>query len=64
MVFSLVQVGCLQLIFGLLAFDGVISSKLGYLWLFLLAAPLMSAFELFRGSVVGFFSRSEIEFVI
>ena len=34
-VFSLVQVGCLKLVFGLLAHDGVISPMLGWLWLFL-----------------------------
>ena len=28
------------------------------------AAPLMSAFGLFRGSALGFFSRSEVELVI
>ena len=37
---------------------------LGWLRLFLLAAPLSSAFRLFCGSALGFLSRSEIEFVI
>ena len=63
-VFALVRVGCLQLIFGLLSLDGIISHMLGWLRLFLSTTPLMSAFRLFRGSVLGFFSRSEIEFVI
>ena len=63
-VFALVRVGCLQLVFGLLALDGVISPMHGWLRLFPSFAPLMSAFRLFHGSFLDFFSRSEIEFVI
>ena len=63
-VFTLIRVGYLQLFFGLFALDGFISPMFGCLRLFLPAAPLISAFELFSGSGLGFFSRSEIEFII
>ena len=63
-VFALVRVGCLQLVFSLLALDGVISPILGWLRLSPSVAPLLSVSGLFYGSALGFFSRTEIEFVI
>ena len=55
---------CLQLVFSLLALVGFISPMLGWLRLNLLDAALSSAFGLFRGSTLVFFSRPEIEFVV
>ena len=63
-IFALVRVGCFQLVFRLLTFDGFIFPMLGWLRLFLSVAPLMSAFGLFRESALGFFSRSKIQYVI
>ena len=54
----------LQLVFGVLALDGVISPMLGWLRLSPSPAPLLSASGLFHKSALGFFSRSKVVFSI